>query len=187
MEGYIGVLAIILLMVLVVSRVIMLRRLGIRAMKFGQMDKRDFLIPPFALLYFYLILASAFDWPIIGSPLFSNRIISWIGVVFTILGLMLFLYSILSFGTSFRVGIDESDPGELITCKAFSLSRNPIYVAFGLVAFGIFLIFANWIFLLYLLFGGLLVHRQVLLEEQSLKKIYGQAYAVYCKKVRRYL
>jgi len=36
-----------------------LRRAGTQAMHFGNLDKKDFLIPPVALLYFYTIF-----WPV---------------------------------------------------------------------------------------------------------------------------
>lgn len=86
-----------------------------------------------------------------------------------------------------RVGIDEDKPRALITTGTFSISRYPIYTAFGLVLLGEFLIYSNWILLLYFVVGYWLVNRQIILEEQSLVKIYGEEYKQYCKKVRRYL
>ena len=55
MQGYLAVLTLALLVILVVSRIILMGKLGIKAMRFGEMDKKDFLIPPFALIYFYLV------------------------------------------------------------------------------------------------------------------------------------
>ena len=187
MQGYFAIVTVILLVILVLSRVFMMDKMGIKAMKFGEMDKKDFLIPPFALLFFYLIVASALNLPKLGVELFSNEIIRWIGVALCILGLILFLLTLISFGRSFRVGIDEKHQGALVTTGAFAFSRNPIYIAFGLILLGIFLIFSNWILLLYLVLGIWLFNRQVLREEDSLKKIYGEEYLEYCKKVRRYL
>jgi protein-S-isoprenylcysteine O-methyltransferase Ste14 len=69
----------------------------------------------------------------------------------------------------------------------FEFSRNPIYVAFAMVLIGEFLIFPNWISLIYLIAATWLVHRQVLREEEYLKGHYGQAYEQYCHCVRRYL
>nr|WP_280167657.1 isoprenylcysteine carboxylmethyltransferase family protein [Priestia megaterium]MDH3183453.1 isoprenylcysteine carboxylmethyltransferase family protein [Priestia megaterium] len=103
------------------------------------------------------------------------------------MGLVLFSLSIILFGKSFRVGIDEEKPGELITTGVFAISRNPIYTAFGFVLIGTFLILPNWILLLYVFAGVWLFNRQVQLEEKSLKKIYGEEYEAYCKKVRKYL
>lgn len=187
MQGYFAIAVLILLIVLVLSRAFLLKKTGIKAMKFGQTDKKDFFIFPFALLFFYLVFASAMNLPVPGAKLFSSGIVSWIGTVLCIIGLLLFLLSLISFGKSFRVGIDEDHPGHLVTSGIFAISRNPIYTSFGLVLLGIFLIFPNWILLLYLGAGIWLFNRQVLREEESLKKIYGKEYMEYCKKVRRYL
>ncbi|MBM7609774.1 protein-S-isoprenylcysteine O-methyltransferase Ste14 [Lysinibacillus composti] len=187
MQGSIAVITIVLLITMVIIRSKQLKKLGIKAFKFGEMDKKDFIIPPFALLLFYLIFANAFNLPRLGTELFRSESIGWIGVVFCLLGLLLFLYSLISFGKSFRVGIDEDHPGPLITTGAFAISRNPIYTAFGFVLLGEFLIYPNWILLVYLIVGYWLFNRQVLLEEQSLMKIYGEEYKQYSKKVRRYL
>lgn len=187
MQGYFAAVTVLLLILLVIARVVVLRRAGIQAMKFGAMDKKDFLIPPFALLFVYLVLAGAFNLPRPGSELFHNALVGWLGVVLCLLGLLLFLWALISFGKSFRVGIDEERPNALVTTGAFSISRNPIYTAFGLVLLGTFLIISNWILLVYVLAGAWLLNRQVLREEASLKKIYGGDYGDYCKKVRRYL
>lgn len=187
MQGYFAITSIALLMIMVISRIFLMRQKGIKAMRFGEMDKKDFLIPPFFLLYFYLILANALNLPIFGFKLFNNGIISWLGVVLCIFGLLLFLSALISFGISFRVGIDAEHPGPLVTSGAFAISRNPIYTAFGLILLGIFLIFPNFILLIYLIAGVWLFNRQVLREEEFLKRIYGEQYIGYCKKVRRYI
>jgi protein-S-isoprenylcysteine O-methyltransferase Ste14 len=85
------------------------------------------------------------------------------------------------------VGIDVDHPDKLITTGVFAFSRNPIYVAFAFILLGQFLIFSNWIVLAYLIAGVWLFHRQVLREEGFLKDHYGQEYAAYCQRVRRYL
>lgn len=187
MQRYLAVATLLLLIILVLSRTFQMKRLGIKAMKFGETDKKDFLIPPFALLFYYLVIASAFDLPKLGVELFNNEITGWIGITFCGIGILLFVYALISFGNSFRVGIDEEHPGELITAGVFSISRNPIYTAFGLILMGVFLIIPNWIFLIYMVVGIWLVNRQIRLEEESLKRIYGEKYQEYCKKVQRFL
>ena len=118
---------------------------------------------------------------------FPSEFISWVGVFFCLAGLLLLLWSLVSFGQSFRVGIDTENPDRLITSGVFAFSRNPIYVAFALILIGQFLIFSNWIILVYLAAGIWLFHRQVLREEDYLKKHYGKEYVEYCNQVRRYL
>src|SRR6266487_3624188 len=51
MPKYLGALTIVLLLGMVLTRVFLLKRQGIKAMKFGSTDKTDFLIPPFAEKY----------------------------------------------------------------------------------------------------------------------------------------
>src|SRR5262249_51708777 len=110
----------------------------------------------------------------------------WVGVFLGFGGLVLLLLSLVSFGKSFRVGIDVDHSDKLVTTGVFAFSRNPIYVAFGLVLLGQFLVFPNWILLVYLAAGIWLFHRQVLREEESLRKHYGKEYAEYCNRVGRY-
>jgi len=188
MQSYLAVATIVLMLGMVISRVMLLRHRGIEAMNFGKIDKTDFLIPPFALFYFYLIVAYAFHLPTVNSQqFFQSQIISWLGVLLCLAGLMLLLSSLISFGRSFRVGIDAEHPDKLITTGIFAFTRNPIYVAFAFILLGQFLIFPNWILLIFLAAGGWLFHRQVLREEAYLKEHYGQGYTVYCSRVRRYL
>ena len=188
MPRYFGALTLILLLGMVITRVLLMRRKGIAAFQFGKIDKTDFLIPPFALFYFYLVFAAAFHLPTISTQeFFQSEMISWLGVLFCLAGLSLLLWSLISFGQSFRVGIDTEHPDKLITSGVFAFTRNPIYVAFAMVLFGQFLIFPNWILLVYLFAGVWLFHRQVLREEDYLKQHYGQEYREYSKRVRRYL
>src|SRR6266487_6635450 len=188
MPKYLAVLTVVLMIGMVLTRVFMMRRKGMQAMNFGKIDKTDFLIPPFALFYFYLVFAHTFNLPTASkAELFHSEIISWIGVFFCLVGLSLLSWSLISFGRSFRVGIDTEHPDKLITRGVFAFSRNPIYVAFAFILLGQFLIFSNWILLVYMGAGVWLFHRQVLREEDYLKKHYGKEYLEYCNRVRRYL
>jgi protein-S-isoprenylcysteine O-methyltransferase Ste14 len=188
MPKYLGALTIVLLLGMVLTRVVLLKRQGIKAMKFGSTDKTDFLIPPFALFYFYVLFAAAFDWPNVSArPFFHSEAAAWAGVLFCVAGLVILLWSLISFRQSFRIGIDTDDADKLIVDGVFAFSRNPIYVVFAMVLLGEFLIFPNWISLIYLVAGAGLIHRQVLREEDYLKGHYGEAYEHYCHRVRRYL
>jgi protein-S-isoprenylcysteine O-methyltransferase Ste14 len=110
-----------------------MRRKGIKAMKFGSTDRKDFLIPPFALFYFYIVFAAAFNLPTVSrEELVRSGIVSWVGVLTCTAGLVLFLLSLISFGKSFRIGIDQDHPDKLVTTGVFAFSRNPVYVALDL-------------------------------------------------------
>jgi protein-S-isoprenylcysteine O-methyltransferase Ste14 len=188
MQRYFGPLTIVLLLGMVWGRVLLMRRKGIKAMNFGKIDKKDFMIPPFAFFYFYLVFAAAFSLPTVSRrELFHSGIVSWVGVLLCLAGLFLLLLSLISFGKNFRVGIDPDHPDKLVTTGIFAFSRNPIYVAFGSVLLGQFLLFSNWILLVYLVAAIWLFHRQVSREEQYLRSHYGQQYSEYSHRVRRYI
>src|SRR5262252_2365541 len=97
MQHYIGALTILLLLCIVWGWVLLLRRRGIEAMHFGKIDKRDFLIPPFALSYFYLVFAGAFNWPTVTSErFFESGLVSWVGALCCLGGLIVLFLSVVS-------------------------------------------------------------------------------------------
>jgi len=188
MYKYFGSLTIVMLLGMVWVRILLMRSSGTKAMHFGGIDKKDYVIPPFAFFYFYTVFAAAFNFPIISRyEFFHSAMVSWFGVLLCFAGLLLMFMSLVSFGTSFRVGIDQDRPDSLVTTGIFAFSRNPIYVAFGLVLLGQFLLFSNWILLVYMVAAIWLFHRQVVREEEYLSRHYGQQYSEYCSRVRRYL
>jgi len=185
---YFGAATIIVMVAMVLTRVWMLKRRGIHAFEFGKLDRADFVIPPFAFLYVYLVFAAAFELPAVTTQrFFESEALAWLGVLCCVVGITLMLWSLASFGRSFRVGIDVEHPDRLVTSGAFAYSRNPIYVAFASVLVGELLIVPNWILLAYLVGGIWLFNRQVLREEGYLASHYGHEYADYSARVRRYL
>jgi protein-S-isoprenylcysteine O-methyltransferase Ste14 len=188
MQEYLAALTIVLMLGMVLTRVLLMKRAGIRVVHFGQIDKKDFLIPPFAFFYFYVVFTSVLHLPpVIREVFFRSDGIAWAGVFFCLMGLSFLFLSLISFGTSFRIGIDARKPDKLVTTGLFAFTRNPIYVALGLILLGQFMVCPNWILLLYLGGGFWLFHRQVLREEAFMNKRYGKAYSSYCRRVRRYL
>ena len=185
--SYLGALTVVVLLSTVLVRVQLLKKRGVTAMRFGELDKTDFLIPPFAFFYFYLIFAGAFRWPtVVHQEFFHPSWVSWVGVLLCGVALLLIFVSLISFGRSFRVGIDTDRPDRLVTSGIFGLTRNPMYVAFGLFLLGELLIQPNWVLIAYFVAGISLFHRQVLREEAYLGQHYGEEYRRYCKRVKRY-
>jgi protein-S-isoprenylcysteine O-methyltransferase Ste14 len=187
MPQYFAALTLVLLVGMVLTRASLLKTKGIKVMNFGKIDKTDFFIPPFALFYFYCVFAVAFNVAVVSrQEFFHSGAIAWVGILFCLVGLLLVSWSLVSFGKSFRVGIDAEHPDRLISTGIFALSRNPMYVAFASILLGEFLIFPNWILLLYFGAAIWLFHRQVVREEDYLKMHYGKEYVDYCGRVRRY-
>jgi protein-S-isoprenylcysteine O-methyltransferase Ste14 len=180
-------LTLVVMVAIVLTRVLLLKSAGTQAMHFGRIDKTDFLIPPVALFYFYMVFADAFHLPLASTQtLFHVGWLSWVGVFLCCAGLTVLVLSLVSFGKSFRVGIDVEHPDQLVTSGIFAFSRNPMYVAFGLVLLGQFLVFPHWIRLLYFVGAVLLFQRQVLREEGFMREHYGHEFADYCRRVPRY-
>ncbi len=188
MPQYLAAVMVVLLVGTVAGRVVQLRRTGTQAMHFGKLDKTDYLIPPVALFYFYTVFAAAFGWPLASHQrFFHSAILAWLGVALCLAGLGILVLSLVSFGKSFRVGIDVDQPGRLVTTGVFARSRNPIYVGFFVFLVGQLLVFPNWVPLIYLVAATALFHRQVLREEEFMRQRYGHIYADYCRHVRRYV
>jgi protein-S-isoprenylcysteine O-methyltransferase Ste14 len=108
------------------------------------------------------------------------------GAMLVLAAPVLFAAALRSMGTSWRIGIDRRQPGQLVTSGVFGWSRNPIYLAFDLVVIGAFLIHGR---VVYLILGAavvLLIHAVVLREERFLDAQYGEAFRAYRQRVGRY-
>ena len=186
-----SIVSLCLFFILLFTRIIMLKRRGITVFVFGKTHKSDFLLSPIMALLVYVFAASSLSLPfpeVLLKSLLEKGLLSWIGILLNILGLIGFALSLKSFGRSFRVGIDVEKPDELITSGMFAISRNPIYVSFWLFFGGLTLVHLNITSIVMLVcFLVPFIHRQVLREESFMKKHYGEQYTEYCKKVRRYL
>ena len=185
-----SLLLFVLFVILVQARAAMLRRKGIKAIVFGATDKSDFLLVPMVLAIAYTVLANTFGfpmWSILIRPFWNSLTPGWAGLLLCVVANIGFVLTLISFGDSFRVGIDENKPDRLITSGAFSISRNPIYVCFLMFFTGLFLIHRNIVIASATILFALAIHRQVLREERFLSSYYGAEYNEYRKKVRRYL
>jgi len=109
-----------------------------------------------------------------------------IGVALVIISFIIFIWALISFGDSWRVGIDEKTKGELVTTGIFAVSRNPIFIFINLYFIGTFLINGTLIFLGFALLIVVGLHYQIIQEEKFLAKAYGQAYQDYFAGTGRY-
>jgi protein-S-isoprenylcysteine O-methyltransferase Ste14 len=109
------------------------------------------------------------------------------GAIVVCVGLLIFILAFFSFGDSWRIGIDRKTAGGLVTGGVFSISRNPIYVAFDLIFIAVFLMNGTWFFLIFALLAIFAVHSQTVREEKFLAQRYGQKYEQYRRRTPRYL
>ena len=123
----------------------------------------------------------------IDPALLDLSLVRMFGTFVVTVAILLFIFAFLSFGSSWRVGLDPKTPGQLVTGGAFSISRNPIFVALDLWFIGIFLVQGSVFFLVFALVAMLLIHTQILREEKLLTELHGQSYRDYLKRAPRYL
>jgi protein-S-isoprenylcysteine O-methyltransferase Ste14 len=123
----------------------------------------------------------------IAAPLFHSLLTNGLAMVLLPVALILFVSAIVSFGDSWRVGIDDRNPGTLIDSGIFAFSRNPIFLSIDLYMIGTALLHSSWFFLALAVIVPPGIHIQILNEERFLFSIYGQDYSGYRQKTPRYL
>jgi protein-S-isoprenylcysteine O-methyltransferase Ste14 len=99
---------------------------------------------------------------------------------------MIYGLALRAFGDSWRLGIDRTAPGALVTHGIFAWTRNPVYVGLDLLAFGTFLIQGRLIFMVLALLISWMLHLQIRREERFLDRAHGDAYREYRTRVGRY-
>ena len=116
----------------------------------------------------------------------DSKLLQIIGSLIILLSLVLWIITLFHFKTSLRFDLDENNSGTLVTTGIFALSRNPFFLSLNLYFTGIALINANLFFIAFAVLAIISIHFFILKEEKFLKKVYGEDYLNYSKKVRRY-
>lgn len=124
---------------------------------------------------------------VLVNPLFNSSVIRVAGAAVILAGILFFSLALISFKSSWRIGIDTVAPGRLITTGIFSLSRNPIFLSMDLYFLGTFLIYSNLFFLLCFTCMAFGFNFQIRQEEMFLTERYGDSYRGYMKQVHRYI
>ena len=108
------------------------------------------------------------------------------GLIIAASGTVIFIIAIWAMKESWRAGIPTEDKTEMITQGIYSFSRNPAFLGFDLVYIGILIGFGNVILIVITIFTVIMMHLQILQEEQFLEKVLGKQYRDYKNKVGRY-
>lgn len=119
--------------------------------------------------------------------LFNNSLISFIGLAITSIGLIIFIVSMVSMKSSWRVGIDKETKSALVTNGIYKFSRNPAFVGFDLMFLGLFLSYPNLWTLIILILNLISIHLLILQEEKHLKTMFKDDYLDYSAKTPRYI
>ena len=111
-----------------------------------------------------------------------------VGVLVAVVGVAVFIISVLTMRDSWRAGVSKTDKTELVTKGIYKISRNPAFLGFDLMYLGILLMFFNLVLYIVSLFAMLMFHLQIVnVEEEFLLEAFGDEYLRYEKKVCRYI
>jgi protein-S-isoprenylcysteine O-methyltransferase Ste14 len=148
---------------------------------------------PWLILWMLAVLLSAWHIPFqfIPTPLDPTLVdmlpMKILGILMILFGEFMFVLALVSFGNSWRIGIDESEAGEQVTGGVFAFSRNPIFVFLDLYFMGTFLVNGTLVFLIFAIGTILGIHYQIVQEEKFLSRKYGLAYQAYRSRTGRYI
>ena len=144
---------------------------------------------------FVLALALGFAAPVLDltglvdpiAPL-DDHAVHAIGAVLAVSGIALTLYAQNAMGSSWRIGVDESERTGLVTDGPFAVVRNPIFAAMLPTSLGLGLLVPNVPALLAVaaLFVALELQTRAV-EEPYLLRTHGAVYADYAGRVGRFV
>ena len=153
----------------------------------------ELILFPWLILWILVLILSAlhdtFDNTLtLWNPVLVNLLPAKIlGLLMILAGDLIFVWALISFGNSWRIGIDEKSAGTLVTNGIFAFSRNPIFVFIDLYFIGTFLLNGTLFFLIFAVAAVIGLHYQILQEEKFLSSKYGPAYRDYCTQAGRYI
>ena len=110
------------------------------------------------------------------------------GAVLAVAGIGATLYAQIAMGSSWRIGVDETERTDLVTTGPFGVVRNPIFAAMLPTSLGLTLLVPSVVALIgfaALVFALELQTRAV--EEPYLLRTHGDAYADYAARVGRFV
>lgn len=113
--------------------------------------------------------------------------LQWTGILLASIGVVFFVGGMTTMRNNWRAGIPEKDKTQLVTHGIFRISRNPAFVGFDLLYFGIAVAFPNIVHLIMTMAALVLFHQQILLEETFLKNTFGEQYQQYAAHTCRYV
>ncbi len=171
------------------------RKTGVSPITFSDSDNaHDFIGRVFKVLLVALVITGGiyafytggvpFLMPIsyLESP--NLQIVGW---AILLVALAWIVVAQFQMANSWRIGIDETNPTDLVTRGVFGWSRNPIFLGMLTTLVGLFFVIPNLITFSVAAIGLIVVPIQVRLEEEFLRKAHGETYANYCIETRRWL
>jgi len=158
-----------------------------RMVRWPRLKKILVLFAPLVLIYILYTLPILNLFGITFSDWFlfkPNLTLISIGLIFVVLGRFASHWYLIDIRME-RTTIETRE--DLQTMGIFAYSRNPGLIALYISFFGFFLVIPSLFFSICYIIYIVHMHFKVKLEEEFLKKMYGQSYTKYVKEVNRYL
>lgn len=163
------------------------KRHGIKTNQIGSRREKKlhtvecFMVAATVLIVVFQFISIAFDLN------YMPGLIRIIGFVIGLSGDFVFLGAVLSMKNNWRVGIPKKAETKIVTGGIYKFSRNPAFLGFDLMYFGVFLMYANVFTAVFTVFAVVMLHLQILQEERYLAEVLGGDYMKYKASVRRYI
>lgn len=155
-------------------------------MKIDQ-DSAKVKLPPPLVALAAILIGELLTW-ILPVAIIPEGLRFPLGLLFVVGGIALFLYCATRFKKA-GTGIPPwTTTTKIITSGVYQYSRNPIYVAFGMVVLGIaFAVNSLWMALMLVPFVIIINKTAIEKEEKYLEEKFKEEYLTYKQKVRRWL
>lgn len=170
-----------------ISKIILQKRQSIKTnqMGIGNKPKKVLLIERIISLATVLaiVIEECSIFIVKKVPIVQVRIV---GLLAGILAVILFALATITMKNSWRVGIPDEKTA-LVTNGIYRWSRNPAFVGFDLLYLSMCLLFFNIPLLVVSVWAAVMLHLQILQEEEHMRKTFGEDYIAYMKQTFRYL
>ena len=108
-----------------------------------------------------------------------------VGIALGIIAVIFFASATITMKTSWRVGIPE-EKTTLVTDGIYKWSRNPAFIGFDLLYCSICLMFFNLPLVIVSVWAAVMLHLQILQEEEHMHNMFGDVYDEYKNHTLRY-
>lgn len=175
-----GVVILVFFYSVYLGKMVIQRKKGIQTDQIAKRKKKDKqfyieLIMKFAT--YSVVLVESISIFVIEPRL--PQILIVFGIFLGIVGDFIFMISVVTMKDSWRAGLAEDDKTEMITSGIYQISRNPAFLGFDCVYLGILLMFFNIPLLIFSVFAMVMLHIQILQEEQYLTNVFKDDYINY--------
>ena len=109
-----------------------------------------------------------------------------VGIIMGFMGVIFFALATITMKTSWRVGIPE-EKTKLVTEGIYQWSRNPAFVGFDLLYISVCFMFFTIPLMIISLWAMVMLHLQILQEENHMHAMFGEEYDAYRIRTLRYI